>query len=165
MHKENEAGTNPANENPAGTIPAAPQAPETDAYRRAERRIGALTLAIGLAGAAVAWWLWSPRAGLGVGVGGALAWLNGVWMRQMTEAIARLAAAQAQHQASAAKPRVPRGVYARFLGRYALMAAVIYAMFTRFEVPVASVLTGLLALGAAAMVQGIVEAASRPRSS
>lgn len=147
------------------TAPAAPPAAATDAARRAERRIAALTLALGAIGAALAWWLWSPRAGLGVAVGGALAWLNGVWMRQMTEAIARLAVAQAQDQSGTAKPRIPRGVYARFLGRYALMAAVIYAMFTRFEVPVASVLIGLLALGAAAMVQGIVEAFARSRPS
>lgn len=156
MHKENEASTTPN-----ATTPPAPPPPKTDAYRGAERRIATLTLLFGAAGAALAGWLWSPRAGAGVAVGGALAWLNGVWMRQATEAIARLAVAQGE----AVKPRISRWIYVRFGARYALMAAVIYAMFTRFDVPVASVLIGLLALGAAAMVQGIAEAVMRTRSS
>jgi hypothetical protein len=127
-------------------------------YKVAEQRVSWLTWAIGMAGTAAAYVGWSPRASAGVAAGTALGWLSGLWLRQVTEALARLSVAQA----GAPKPRVSPWVYIRFLARYGLIALVIYVMFSRFAIPVVSVLLGLLALGFAAMAEGIYEAVRRP---
>jgi len=123
------------------------------------RRAELLTLGLGLAGAALAAWLWSPRAGAGVAAGGVLAWLNGRWLDEATRAISTLAAAQSD----AEKPRVSPWVYVKLFARYALIGVVIYVMFSRFAVPVVSVLAGLLSLGAAVILDGAYETAVRAK--
>jgi hypothetical protein len=123
-----------------------------------ERRILLFTLAIGGVAAVVVAFQFSQRAGIGVAVGTALAWLNGRWLQQGLDTITTASRAQA----GAPKPRVPRSAYAKFLLRYALLAAVSYVMFKYFEVPVLSVLAGLCALGAAAMAEFIYEAVRKP---
>jgi hypothetical protein len=128
-------------------------------YRGAERRVGWLTWIVGLAGAVVAFLAWSPKAGAGVAAGALLGWLNGRWIGQATDAIAKLSVAQA----GGPKPVISRWVYIRFFARYGLIGLVIYVMFARFTVPVVSILLGLLALGLAAMIEGVYEASRRPK--
>ncbi len=123
---------------------------------RAERRIGRLTLGMGLAAAVVAAAAHSPLAGVGVAGGAILAWLNYLWLHSGVAAIATLSVAQA----GAEKPRISRWVWVRMLGRYALMAAGAYAMISHLHVPVWSVFVGLLSLGAAAISEAVWELAA-----
>jgi membrane associated rhomboid family serine protease len=58
---------------------------------------------------------------------------------------------------------VPAWTYFKFVARYGLIGLVLYVMFSRLSVPLLGMLGGFLALGAAAMAQGIREAVSRPR--
>lgn len=134
----------------------------------AERRIGALTIWLGAVGAAFAAVQFSPQAGLGVAVGTALAWLNYHWLRQALDAVRDAAVAQRQPEAPAAeavaakKAKVGWKNGAKLLGRYALIAVVVYVIVAFLAVPVLSVLAGLFALGAATIVEGIYEAVRKP---
>ena len=111
-------------------------------YAAAERRIEYVTLGIGAASTIGALVFWTIRAGAGIAVGAVLAWLNYRWLKQGIGALAGLAKAQKD----AAKVRVPRSVYFKFMGRYVLLIAVAYVILTRFNVPVASLLAGFGAL-------------------
>jgi len=125
----------------------------------AERRIIRLTLVLGfLAAIPVAiWFTW--RAGLGVFIGAGLAWINALWLQQALDAVTKLSIAQA----GAPKARISAAVYVKFAARYVLMGIVIYIMMTYFGVPVVSLLSGLLALGAAAMAEFLYESATRKK--
>jgi len=95
----------------------------------------------------------SPRWGAGIAVGTLLAWLNFRWLDQGVGAI--VVAAQAQE--GQPKPKVPSGTFLKFVLRYALIAVAAYVTVVYFAVPVVAVVTGLLALGAAAVVEGLFE--------
>lgn len=111
-------------------------------YAAAERRIEYVTLGIGAAGTIAALLLWSARAAAGIATGAVLAWLNYRWLKQGVGALAGLAKAQE----GAAKVRVPRSVYFKFIGRYVLLIVAAYVILTRFSVPPASLLIGFGAL-------------------
>ena len=128
-------------------------------YAAAERRIGRLTLVLGLGAALLAGFLLSLPAGIGVGVGAVLAWVNYLWLKEAAHAFTQLAASQADTP----RPHISPWVYVRFFGRYALIALVLYVMVARLAVPITSLLSGLLALGAAAMAEGIYEIFARSR--
>jgi len=135
--------------------------PSRELYLAAERRIARLTLLLGLTAAAVVWPLVSAAAAAGVAVGAALAWVNALWMREALDSL--VSASVAQHEAAGRgrAPRFPLRIGAKLVGRYALLAAVVYVIVKFFAVPVLSVLAGLLALGAATMAEGIYEACAR----
>jgi small-conductance mechanosensitive channel len=122
-------------------------------YAFVEKRINRLTLIIGAMGAATAWIVFSPRAASGVLVGSVLAWLNARWMEEALDTLTL----RSRSQSGAPAPRVPVWTWVKFFSRYGLMAVVIYVMFDYFDVPVVSVLCGLLALGAAAMAELAIE--------
>jgi hypothetical protein len=125
----------------------------------AERRIVRLTLVLGfLAAIPVAVW-YSWRVGAGVFIGAVLAWINARWLQQALDVLTKLSIAQA----GAPKPRISASVYVKFVARYVLMGIVIYIMMTYFAVPVVSLLSGLLALGAAAMAEFLYESMSRKK--
>jgi hypothetical protein len=111
-------------------------------YAAAERRIEYITLGLGAIGTIAAVCRWSFRAGLGVAVGAVLAWLNYRWLKQGVGALAGLAKAQE----GAAKVRVPRSVYVKFIGRYVLLILVAYGILTYLKVPAASLLVGFAAI-------------------
>ncbi|HXW63271.1 MAG TPA: ATP synthase subunit I [Candidatus Acidoferrales bacterium] len=111
-------------------------------YAVAERRIEYVTLGIGAAGTILAFWGEGLRAGAGVAIGAALAWLNYRWLKQGVGALASLAKAQE----GARKVRVPPSVYFKFMGRYVLLILAAYVILTRFHVPAASLLAGFGAL-------------------
>lgn len=118
-------------------------------YRAAERRIEAFTLGLGVVAALVAAWRWSRWHAAGILAGTALGWINFRWLKQGLDVLARLSEAQAE----AAKVRVPRSVYVKFAGRYALIIAVVYVIFARSLMPAESVLAGLFALVAAVVLE------------
>lgn len=126
----------------------------------AERRIAWLTLVIGALAAAIAAVALSPRAGVGVAAGALLAWINFRWLQQALDAVVKLSTAQAD----APKPQISKWVWIRLFLRYVLIGGVVYVMMSRFNVPVLSILGGLLALGAATMAESIYEILFRAKA-
>ena len=122
-------------------------------YRAAERRIEWLTLALGAAAALVVALRFGGRAALGLAVGAALAWINYRWLKQAVDVLARLASAPSE----APRFRVPRRVYIKFFGRFALLLVVVYVILSRSLLPGAAVLAGLFALAAAVLVELLYE--------
>ncbi len=118
-----------------------------------ERRISWLTLLIGLAaGLLVAllrdrWW------GAGLAIGAALAWLNFRWLRRGLDALVLASTAQAGKE----KPIVPIASYFGMLFRYGLIALAVYVIFEYLRVPLASMVVGLCALGAATVAASVYE--------
>ncbi len=118
-----------------------------------ERRIAWLTLLIGFAAGGIVaalrdrWW------GAGLAIGAGLAWLNFRWLKQGLDALVTASTAQA----AAEQPRVPVGVYFRGLFRYALIAFSVYVIFKLLRVPLASMVVGLCALGAATIAVSVYE--------
>ena len=133
-----------------------PTLPETRENERAlnlSRRIAWLTLLLGFLAALVVTFAKSPRAGLGIAVGTFLAWLNYRWLDQTLGALVTVATAQT----GSPQTRVPTQIYWKFVGRYVLMGLAIYVTVRYFAVPVLSLILGLLALGAAAIVASLYE--------
>jgi hypothetical protein len=124
-------------------------AADEEFYSAAERRIEYLTLGIGAAGTAGAAIFWGVTAGVGFATGATLSWLNFRWMKQGIGALARLSASQADTE----KIRVPRSVYFKFLGRYALLILAAYVILRGFKFVIVSVLAGLFAVVAAVLVE------------
>jgi len=118
-----------------------------------EEIIARATLGIGwVAAVAVGFlsdWLWAA----GIAIGTVLAWLNFRWLRQGTDAL-RVAMTSL---GSGQKARVPLFVYFKAAFRYGLIALIIYVIFKYLKVPILSMITGLFALGAAAIAASMYE--------
>jgi hypothetical protein len=126
-------------------------------YARAERRIAGMTLAIGLAAAAVIAIAGYRKWGLGIAVGAALAWVNFRWFEQGVNAVVRVA----QAQAGAPKPRISMWVWVKMFARYGVVGVLLYTTWALWKVPVVAILAGLCALGAAVMAESIYEIMGR----
>jgi ATP synthase I chain len=134
-------------------IPVTPETRENERAINLSRRIARLTLLFGLLTALIVAFAKSPRVGLGIAVGTLLAWLNFRWLDQTLAALVTIATAQAGSPQS----RVPATIYWKFAGRYVLMGLAIYVTVHYFAVPILSVILGLLALGAGAIVASLYE--------
>ena len=128
-------------------------------YGTAERRIEGLTVVLGIAGATFAGLLWGWRPGLGVALGAALTWLNFRWLKGGVGALVTVSTAQAGSE----QARVPRLVYVKFFGRFALLLLAVYVILSRHLLPIIAVLAGLFALMAAVMVEMLFELARSRR--
>jgi hypothetical protein len=117
------------------------------------RRMSWLTAGIGLVAAGVVAYRVSKPAGMGIVIGTALAWLGFRALEQFGDVMVKAAEAQREN----AQVNVPGGVYARLIGRYVLIGAVTCAILKFTNVPLLSVIAGLLSVGAAAMAEGIYE--------
>ena len=126
---------------------------DNDTALRMSRRIERLTLIFGMIAALAVAFAKSPRAGIGIGIGSLLAWLNYHWLDQALASLATVAAAQE----GSPHARVPAAIYWKFVGRYVLIGLVVYVSVHYFNVPILSVLIGLLALGAGAMAEGLYQ--------
>jgi hypothetical protein len=115
------------------------------------RRISWLTLLLGTIAAVSTGCIKSPRAGFGIAIGTILSWVNFRWLHQSVGGLVTIA----QAQAGTPQARVPPSVYWKFAGRYVLIGLAIYVSVHYFAVPVVTVIVGLLALGAGAMVGSI----------
>lgn len=126
-------------------------------YAAAERRIEYLTVGIGVAAALAVGVKWGVYSGIGIAVGTLLSWLNFRWMKQGISALARLASAHADANANAdaEKPRIPKSAYAKFLGRYVLLIIVAYVILRGFRSMGLAVLAGLFA-GVAAVLTELI---------
>jgi ATP synthase I subunit len=118
-------------------------------YFAAEKRIERLTLVLGMGGGAFAFARWGWRFGAGVSLGAALTWLNFRWLKQGVGALVRVSTAQRDSEHA----RVPRSVYFKFFGRFALLLGVVYVILSRSILPVVAVLGGLFAIVAAVMIE------------
>jgi len=134
-------------------IPVTPETRENERAINLSRRIAWLTLLFGLLTALIVAFAKSPRVGLGIAVGTLLAWLNFRWLDQTLAALVTIATAQA----GSPQYRVPATIYWKFAGRYVLMGLAIYVTVHYFAVPILSVILGLLALGAGAIVASLYE--------
>lgn len=106
---------------------------------------------------------WGWQASVGVALGGALSWLNFRWLKQGVETLVRVSTAQAV----ADRARVPRSVYVKFFGRFALLLIIAYAILSRSLLPAAAVVAGLFSLVAAVMIEmvwGLVRGGSGTRT-
>jgi hypothetical protein len=119
----------------------------------ASGRIALFALLMGLSASVVVFLMLSRRAGAGVAVGTALAWLGFRWLEQFADAITAAAA----EQGTGPSARVPTGVYLRLAARYVLIALVIWVILRFFALPIVGVIAGLLSVGAGAMAEGIYE--------
>ncbi len=132
---------------------AATSAAQLAAYSRTERRIAWLTLLLGAAAAIVVGilrqWPWAE----GLAIGTVLAWLNFRWLKRGLDALVVVATAQE----GVPKPRIPVGTWFRLTFRYGLIAFSVYVIFEYLKVPLASMVVGLCALGAATIVASVYE--------
>jgi small-conductance mechanosensitive channel len=118
-----------------------------------ERRISWLTLIFGgLAALAVAL-LYNRVWGAGLVIGAVLAYLNFRWLRRGLDELVRASTAQTERK----KPQVPLGSYILALLRYGLIGLTVYVIFEYLHVPLASMVVGLCALGAAAIAASVYE--------
>ena len=123
------------------------------AFARTERRIAWLTLALGGVAAGIVAILrhWSWAEGLAIGT--VLAWLNFRWLKRGLDALVAVATAQE----GTAKPRIPFGTWFRLIFRYGLIAFCVYVIFEYLKVPLASMVVGLCALGAATITASVYD--------
>jgi hypothetical protein len=132
----------------------APENPDDEKLARASQRIAWLTLALGFTTAAVVFFAKSNRAGVGIAIGTVLAWINYRWLDQSLGMLVTVTTAKSD---SPQARGVPASFYWKLCGRYVLIAVVIYAIVHYFALPLVSVLVGLLALGAGAIVGSVYE--------
>jgi hypothetical protein len=135
--------------------PASASVGEKDAaaFARTERRIAWLTLALGGATAIIVAALRHRLWAEGLAIGTALAWLNFRWLKRGLDALVAVATAQE----GAAKARIPFGTWFRLMFRYGLIAICVYVIFEYLKVPLASMVVGLCALGAATITASVYE--------
>jgi small-conductance mechanosensitive channel len=125
--------------------------PHSDFYVRVERRIAWLTLSAGALGAILAWRIASGRASAGIAAGAVLAWLNFSWLERGTARLVQVA----KGETADGEKRVPQASLFLMIARYGLIALAAYVIVVRFRIPVWSILSGLLALGAAATLASL----------
>lgn len=118
-----------------------------------ERRISWLTLLIGALAGGASLALRHRAWAAGLSVGATLAWLNFSWLRRGLDSLMLASTAQEGHP----KPKVPLLSYALAMLRYALIALAVYVIFEYLHVPLASMVVGLCALGAAAIAASVYE--------
>ncbi len=132
------------------------EAADAAQYELTERRIARFTLIVGALASAGRATCFSIRTGAGVLIGAVLAWINFRWLERAMDAVTRASTAQA----GSPEARVPVTSYLGIIARYALIAVVVYVIFSRLQIPVLSMLVGLCALGVAAMFASLWEVLS-----
>lgn len=123
------------------------------AFSRTEQRIAWLTLVLGGATAIIVAILRHPAWADGLAIGTALAWLNFRWLRRGMDALVAVAKAQEGF----AKPQIPVGTWFRLMLRYGLIGFCVYVIFEVLKVPLASMVVGLCALGAATITASVYD--------
>lgn len=118
-----------------------------------ERRISWLTLVFGGTAGLAAGVLRGRVWGVGLIIGATLAYFNFRWLRRGLDELVNASTAQADSK----KPQVPRGSYFLALVRYGLIGMTVYVIFEYLHVPLASMVVGLCALGAAAIAASVYE--------
>ncbi len=127
------------------------QPPDDDFYSRALERIQRMMIVIGVAALTTAWGYFGWRIGLGVALGGSIAYLNFHWLKKVVAGIADLTI-------QSGSPASSRGVVHRFLLRYFLMALVAFAILTVSRESLYGLFAGLFLPAAAILCEAAYEA-------
>jgi hypothetical protein len=116
------------------------------------RSVAPWSAAIGVAAAlAIGFrWGWVEAAGFAGGV--CLSLINFRWLKQGVSSLVNASVAQAGTE----KVRVPRSIYLKLFGRFALLLFVIYVILWRFRVVAIAVIAGFFALVAGVVAAMIV---------
>ena len=122
-------------------------------YRAAERRVEFSTLGLGILASLIFFFARGWRDAAGILAGAALGWVNYRWLKQAMNWMARLAA----EQADAPAVRIPKSTYVKFFGRYALIIAVLYGIFSNSLLPAAAVIGGLFAPVGAVLLEALYQ--------
>lgn len=112
----------------------------------AERRLGSITLVLVGAGTGVVAWRWGGLTAAAFAFGGVLAYLNYRWIVAVVDTLVR-----------AQRARPTRGTYGKIFLPLALLAAVLYVIFSRRWLAAAGVMSGVLVLAAAVLVELVYE--------
>ena len=123
---------------------------------KTERRIAGLTLFVGLAAVVIAVSLRRNDWAVGLGLGAVLGWLNFQWTRRSVRAISSASPAQADTE----NPKLPRWSHVVVALRHALIGLAVYVIFIYLHAPLASLVLGLCALGAATIAASVWEITS-----
>jgi hypothetical protein len=129
------------------------RAADVAVFARTEQRIAWLTLVLGGATAIIVAVMRRRAWAEGLAIGTMLAWLNFRWLKRGLDALVAVSAAQE----GIAKPRIPFGTWFRLMFRYGLIAFCVYVIFEYLKVPLASMVVGLCALGAATIAASVYE--------
>lgn len=113
----------------------------------AERRIGLFILALIAPGAAAAWLLWTPEVALAFAIGGGLAYGNYRWLAWVVGELAR-----------AHKVKPGMGDYVKLLAPLILLTVILYVIFFVSPVPFVGVVSGVLLLVPAVILEAVVQA-------
>jgi hypothetical protein len=114
-------------------------------------RVEYWTLGFGLLVATFAAGRWGWVQAAGVGFGTIISWVNFRWLKHGVGVLAALS----EEQAGQEKVQIPKSVYFKSLGRFALLIIVLYAILSRPGWPAAAVLCGLFAAVAGALAEMI----------
>jgi ATP synthase I subunit len=120
-------------------------------YSGALARISNSMVALGLLSICMSWFLYGWRIAAGVACGCAIAYLNFYWLKQVVSALADRATETGKMQST-------KGVVARFLLRYVLMALAAYVMFNVSAASLYGLFAGLFVPVAAIACEAAYEA-------
>ncbi len=110
-----------------------------------DKRLDRSSLVLTLAAMPIAFVLYSARASLSIGVGAMLSYINFHWLKQAIDFMV----------AHISESAPARRVLARFIGRYALIAVVLYVTIRSSLLDLVFVFAGLLAYVAAILIECI----------
>jgi hypothetical protein len=132
------------------------QASRYDDYGGTQKRVEKLIFILGICGIAVVSLRWGARAGLSFVVGTGLGWINFRWLKQGVRAILPVPVPSADAGgpspgsiASMGAAKVPKVAFAKFFGRYVLLAASLYVILAYSWLPAAAFFAGFFVVVAA----------------
>jgi|SRR5271168_97164 len=121
-----------------------PQAQDDIFFSGALARIRHFMIALGITLSAATWWKFGRWAGLGFLLGCGIGYLNFHWLKSVVGGLA-------DRVTNTGKAQSGKGIVARFLLRYILLAGAAYAILTSFPASLRGLLAGLfLPVGAIA---------------
>jgi hypothetical protein len=133
---ERKSVTDPESAEASQPVEAVPDPAAEAFYSGALARIARCMIALAVTLTLAAWFRFGWRVALGFACGCALAYLNFHWLEKVVNALG-------ERMSSSQKPKSSRGVVARFLLRYLLMALGAYAIFTVSRASLHGLLAGL----------------------
>ena len=118
-----------------------------DWFEGVDKRLDRFSLIVTLAAMPIALGLHSARAALSIGAGALLSYINFHWLKQAIDFLVTVAS----------EPAPARRVLARFVGRYALIALVLYVTIRSSLLDLVFVFAGLLVYVASILVECVSE--------
>lgn len=115
---------------------------ERERLARAEQRLGWLVAGLGALGTVVVAWRWGGVAAGAFAFGGVLAYLNYRWIVTVVDTLVR-----------AQQVRPTRRTYVKLFAPLGLLAVVLYVIFSRRWLSPVGVVSGILMLGAAVLIE------------